>query len=92
MNKFSKGLELPANLMEGAKSHGNPGDVYPLSSECLFLPASGKFFSSMQAFKEGERDPVFDLFGEYSPDPVETGKYRRGCAAPFGRALHRMDR
>ena len=47
MNKCSKGLEPPANLMEGAKSHGNPGDVYPLSSECLFLPASGKFFSSM---------------------------------------------
>ncbi len=38
----------------------------------------------MQAFKEGERDPVSDLFGEYSPDPVETGKYWRGCAAPLG--------
>lgn len=92
MNKCSKGLELPANLMEGAKSHGNPGDVYPLSSECLFLPASGKFFSSMQAFKKGERDSVFDLFGEYSPDSVETGKYWCSCAAPFGRDLHRMDR
>lgn len=91
MNKCSKGLELPANLMEGAKSHGNPGDVYPLSSECLFLPASGKFFSSMQAFKKGERDSVFDLFGEYSPDSVETGKYWCSCAAPFGRDLHRMD-
>ena len=92
MNRCSKGLELPANLMEGAKSHGNPGDVYPLSSECLFLPASGKFFSSMQAFKKGERDSVFDLFGEYSPDSVETGKYWCSCAAPFGRDLHRMDR
>lgn len=91
MNKCSKGLELPANLMEGAKSHGNPSDVYPLSSECLFLPASGKFFSSMQAFKKGERDSVFDLFGEYSPDSVETGKYWCSCAAPFGRDLHRMD-
>lgn len=91
MNKCSKGLELPANLMEGAKSHGNPGDVYPLSSECLFLPASGKFFSSMQAFKKGERDSVFDLFGEYSPDSVGTGKYWCSCAAPFGRDLHRMD-
>ena len=91
MNKCSKGLGPPANLMEGAKSHGNLGDVYPLSSECLFLPASGKFFSSMQAFKKGERDSVFDLFGEYSPDSVETGKYWCSCAAPFGRDLHRMD-
>ena len=65
--------------------------ILSLLSACSYLlPVS--FFSSMQAFKKGERDPVSDLFGEYSPDPVETGKYWRGCAAPFGRALHRMDR
>lgn len=64
--------------------------ILSLLSACSYLlPVS--FFLPCRLSKK-EKGILFLIFLGYSPDPVETGKYWRGCAAPFGRTLYCMDR